>query len=77
MFKNNICGDQSRISDGMPDSANSLILDFFISSRWPPASVAEVAKDVEVDLGKAAENLKGGVVPRSRAFPFFYFLCLL
>ena len=36
VFKNNICGDRSKISDGMSDSANPLPLEFFVNPRCPP-----------------------------------------
>ena len=33
LFKNNICVDRLEIPDGMPDSSNSIPLEFFVNPR--------------------------------------------
>ena len=63
-FKNNICGDQQEIPDGMLDSANPLPLEFFVNPRCPPAPAAVEANDSKVNQGGAVENSEGGVVAK-------------
>ena len=56
VFKHSICGDQPEISDGMPDSINSIPPKFFVNPRCPPASTIVEVKAAEVDLGEAAKD---------------------
>ena len=59
MFKNNICGDQLEISDGMPDSANPFPPEFFVNLTF---AAAVKAQEAEVDQGGAVEDSEEGVV---------------
>ena len=36
VFKHNICGDQPKVLDGMPDSSDPLPLEFFANPGCPP-----------------------------------------
>ena len=36
-FKHNICGDQPEVPDGMTDSYDQLLLEFFMNPKCPPA----------------------------------------
>ena len=36
VFKHNICGDEPKVQDGMPDSFNPLPLEFFANPKCPP-----------------------------------------
>ena len=63
-FKNNICGDRLKIPDGMPDSGNSLPLEFFDNPRCPLAPTAVEAMDAEVDQGGAVGDSEGGVIAK-------------
>ena len=63
-FKNNICGDRPEILDGMPDSSNPLLLEFFDNRRCPPTLVDDKAIDVEVSQGGAVGDSEGGVVAK-------------
>ena len=59
-FKNNICGDQPDIPNGMLDSSNPLSVEFFDNSRCPPALAADKAIDAEVIQAGAAKDSWGG-----------------
>ena len=59
-FKNNICGDQLDIPDGMSDSFNPLPPEFFDNPRCPPVLAADKAIDAEVSQGGAAGYSEGG-----------------
>ena len=61
-FKHNICGDQLKISDGMPDSTDPLPPKFFVNPRFPPAPTTIKVKAAKIDLGKAAKDQEEGVV---------------
>ena len=37
MLKHNICGDQPKVPDGMPNSFDSLLLEFFMNPKFPSA----------------------------------------
>ena len=63
-FKNNICGDQSEILDGMTDSANPLPPKKFDKPRCPPAPLAVEAKDTKVNQGEAIEGSERGLVTK-------------
>ena len=63
-FNNNICGDRPDILDGMPDSSNSLPLEFFDNLRCPLILETDKAIDVEVSQGGAAEDSERGVVAK-------------
>ena len=49
VFKHNICGDQPEVSDGMPNSFNSLPLEFFTNPRCPLTLTTTEATVAEVD----------------------------
>ena len=42
VFKYNICGDQTEVLDGMPNSFDLLPPEFFRNPRCPPAPATEV-----------------------------------
>ena len=46
-FKHNICGDQPKVPNGMPDSSDPFPPKFFMSSKWP--SVPAVTKDIAIE----------------------------
>ena len=49
-FKHGICDDRPRISDGMPNSAEPLPLEFFANLGFPPTPTPVEAKTAEVHL---------------------------
>ena len=49
VFKHNIYGDQPKVPDGMPDSSNSLPLEFFTNPRWSLARPLTKAIGTEVE----------------------------
>ena len=61
-FKHNICSDLPRILDGMPDSADPLIPEFFVNPGCLSAPTAVEAKAAEVHLGEAAKDLVEDVI---------------
>ena len=63
-FKNNICGDQPYIPDGMSDSSNPLPPEFFDNSRCPPSLASNKAIDAEVSQAGAVGESEGGVVAK-------------
>ena len=56
MFKHNICGDQLKVPNGMPDSSDPLLPEFFTNPRCPPVSTATEATTTEVDQSEVAEE---------------------
>ena len=56
MFKHNICGDQPEVSNGMPDSSNSLPLEFFANLSVPPTPTAIEVMAAEVDQSEATKE---------------------
>ena len=56
VFKHNICGDQPEVSDGMSDSFDPLLLDFFVNPKCPPTLVATKVMKTKVDQGKAIKE---------------------
>ena len=61
-FKHNIYGDLPRIPDGMPDSVDPLIPEFFVNPGCLLAPTAIKAKVEEVHLGEATKDLVEDVV---------------
>ena len=61
MFKHNICGSQPEVLDGMPDSSNPFLSEFFENPRCPlaPAVTEVVASDVDlIEMAKdSVENV--------------------
>ena len=49
MFKHNICGDKLKVPNGMLDSSDPLLLEFFANLRCPPVPTATEATTVEVN----------------------------
>ena len=49
VFKHNICGDQPKVPDGMPDSSDLLPSEFFANPKCPKASVTTEVMTTEVD----------------------------
>ena len=43
MFKHNICGDQSKVLDDMPNSSDPLLQKFFVNPKCPPVQAATKA----------------------------------
>ena len=58
VLKHNICRDKLEVSDGMPDSFDSLPSEFFANSRCPPALAATNVMEAEVDQSKATKELE-------------------
>ena len=56
VFKYNICGDQPKVLDGMPDSANPLPPEFFVSPRCPLVPTSSEVAVAEVHHRGAAEE---------------------
>ena len=57
MFKHNICVDQPKVPDGMPDSSSNLLpLEFFVNPRCPPTSTASEATTTEVHQSEATKE---------------------
>ena len=48
VFKKNICRDQSEVPDGMHDSSDPLLLEFYVRPRCPP--IPAVSKDTTVEV---------------------------
>ena len=57
VFKHNICRDLPEVPEGMPDSADSLPLEFFVNPKCPPVQAASEATATEVPLNKVAKEL--------------------
>ena len=57
-FKNNICGDQLEVLDGMPDSSNPLPPEFFMNPRCPPAYEPTEATSTEAEHSEMVEKAK-------------------
>ena len=58
VFKHNICGDQPKVLDGMPDSSDPLPPKFFVSSMCPLVLVATEDTTVEAHLSEVAKELE-------------------
>ena len=62
-FKHNICGDQSEVPDGMLDSFDPLLLEFFVIPKCPLVPLANEDIAVKVHLSEVAkEPLKNASV---------------
>ena len=44
LFKHNICGDHSKVLDGMPDSSDPLPLEFFLNPRCPLVQIVKLGQ---------------------------------
>ena len=60
VFKHNIYGDLSEISDGMPDSANPLLPKFFVNLRCPPGPNSHRGQGYKDRSGRSDEGSGGG-----------------
>ena len=58
MFKHNICGDQLEVLDDMPNSSDSLPLDFFVNPMRPPTPTAIETKVDQSEVAGKAEELE-------------------
>ena len=47
VFKHNICGDHPEVLEGMPDSADLLLVEFFVNLGCPPIQAATEATTTE------------------------------
>ena len=56
MFKHNICGSQLKVLDGMSDSSNPLLPEFFSNPRCPPALTVTEAATADVDMIEPAKD---------------------
>ena len=57
-FKHNICGDQPKVLDGMPDSSDPLPLKFFVNPRCLPTPIATEATTTEAEQRETTEKAK-------------------
>ena len=55
-FKHNICGDQPKVPNGMPDSSDPLQHEFFVSPRWPLVLMATDDITAEAHLSKVVKE---------------------
>ena len=67
MFKHNICGDQPKVLDGMPDSYDPLPLEFFANPRCPLAPVTIEVMTMEVDQSEATKELERSAFVRNQS----------
>ena len=58
VFKHNICGDHSKVPDGMTESSDLLPPKFFVNLGCSPAPIANEVMAVEVDQSEATKELK-------------------
>ena len=56
VFKHNICGDQPKVLDGMPDSFGPLPPEFFANSKCLPALAATKVTATEIDQSEATKE---------------------
>ena len=56
VFKHNICGDQPEVPDGMPDSYDSFLPNFFAKPRCPSTPVAIEVTIAEVDQDEVTKE---------------------
>ena len=73
VFKHNICGDYPEVLDGMPDSADPLLPNFFVNPGCPPVQVAVEAIATKAPLSETAWNPWRMLPSRTRenSSPFF------
>ena len=60
-FKQNICGDHSEVSDGMPDSFIPLPPEFFVNPRCPPVPTTTEDTTAEAHMSVAAYEPKENI----------------
>ena len=82
MFKHDICGDQRKVPDCMPDSPNFLPPECFASPRCPPVSASSEDAVTGVHRGEVAGELERGALAgdlngTSQVLLFFDFLLFL
>ena len=58
MLKNNICSDQPKVPDGMPDSFDQLPPEFFMNPKCPSARAPIEATETEAGHRKMVEKAK-------------------
>ena len=58
MRAQNICGDQPKVSDGLPKASDPLPLELFVNPGCFPALAATEVIIEEVDQSKAKEELE-------------------
>ena len=56
VFKHNICGDHPEVPDGMPDSTDLLLHEFFVNLGCPPIQAAAEAIMTEVSPNEATKE---------------------
>ena len=81
MFKYNICGDQLKVPNCIPDSSGPLPQEFFMDPRCPSALVATKATAAEVDQSEATKEPKRSAPAGDQSlllslFSFLLFLLL-
>ena len=64
MFKQDICGDQPEVPDGMPNSYNFLLPECFASPRCPPVPASSEDVAVRVHRREVAEEPERGASVR-------------
>ena len=57
-FKHNICDDQMKVPDDMPNSSDPLPSEFFVNPKCPLVPTATEATTVEVNQSEATKELK-------------------
>ena len=78
MFKHNICGDQPEVPNGMPDSANPLPPEFFVSPRCSLVSTSSEVATTEVHHREVVEDPErsapvGGLNGTPQVLLFFHY----
>ena len=81
MFKHNICGDQLKVPNGIPDSSGPLPQEFFMDPSCPSALVDTEATTAEVDQSEATKEPKRSAPAGDQSlllslFSFLLFLLL-
>ena len=56
VFKHNICGDRPEVPKGMPDSADPLLLEFFVNPGSPPVQAIAEAIATKVPLNEVVKE---------------------
>ena len=58
MFKHNICGDQPKVPNGMPNSSDPLPPEFALNPKCPSTPIATEATTTKADLSEEAKELE-------------------
>ena len=56
VFKHNICGDNPKVLEGMPDSADPLAPNFFVNPGCPPVQTTTEATTIEAPSSKTTKE---------------------